>query len=101
MNRRTRAISLQDAAHESPTLARLWALAGESQQHLDAIATLLPPALRDAVRPGPIDGADWCLVVDNNAVLAKLRQMVPALCAHLRAQGRNVTSIRLKVRKSG
>ena len=62
-----------------------------------AIESLIPAALRPAVRPGPIDGTTWCLLVDNNAAAAKLRQVLPALQASLRDRGWQVTSIRLKV----
>ena len=39
----------------------------------------------------------WCLLVANNAVAAKVRQLLPDLTAHLRTKGWNVTQIRLKV----
>ena len=58
---------------------------------------MIPISLRSAVRPGPIDGPAWCLLVDSNAAAAKLRQVVPALIAHLCARGWQVNSIRLKV----
>jgi hypothetical protein len=58
---------------------------------------LIPTALRPAVRPGPIDGNAWCLLVEGNAAAAKLRQVLPALLDRLRDRGWEVTSIRLKV----
>jgi len=50
------------------------------------------------VQSGGVDDDTWCLLVPNSAVAAKLRQTVPALCAHLRTKGWNVNSIRVKVK---
>lgn len=99
--RRLHPVSVQQAADESPTLARLAQLARESGEQLQAVESLIPPALRSAVRPGPIDGASWCLLVDGNAAAAKLRQVLPALVDRLRDRGSQVTSIRLKVQVGG
>lgn len=82
-------------------LAQLARLARESGERLKAIELLIPASLRSAVKAGPIDGDAWCLLVDNNAAAAKLRQVVPALLAHLRAGGTQVNSIRLKVQIAG
>ena len=95
--RRVAAVSLQQAAQDSPTLARLTQLARESGERLEAVKLLIPAPLRSAVRAGPIDGLAWCLLVDSNAAAAKLRQVVPALLAHLCDRGWQVNSIRLKV----
>ena len=99
--RRPYPVSLQQAADESPTLARLAQLARESADQLRAVEPLIPAALRCAVRPGPIDGPSWCLLVDGNAAAAKLRQVLPALLTRLRDRGSPVTSIRLKVQVGG
>jgi hypothetical protein len=96
-NRRPQPFSLHEAAEGSPTLARLAQLTRESTARLQAILPLVPAGLRAAVRAGPIDGDQWCLLVDNNAAAAKLRQLLPALLAELRRRGCEVTSIRLKV----
>ena len=95
--RRLHPVTLQQAAEASPTLAKLAQLARESCERLEAVQLLIPIPLRSAVRAGPIDGQDWCLLVDSNAAAAKLRQVVPALVAHLCDRGWQVTSIRLKV----
>lgn len=100
-NRRLHPVTLQQAAQESPTLARLAQLARESGEQLQTVQSLIPPALRCAVRPGPIDGSSWCLLVDGNAAAAKLRQVLPALLERLRERGSPVTSIRLKVQVGG
>ena len=81
----------------APTLARLVELGQESSKRLKAIDNLLPATLRASVSPGPIEGSVWCLLVRGNAVAAKLRQLLPALEAHLRSRGCEITSIRLKV----
>ena len=100
MNRRNHSISLLQATQESPTLGRLAELAMDSTARLKSIEALIPAPLRSAVRAGPIEGAVWCLILDNNAVAAKIRQLLPSLESHLRAKGWEVNSIRLKVQTS-
>ena len=95
--RRHYAIPLHQAAEESPTLARLADRVRASSSRLAAIRPLLPGPLRSAVQAGPIDEGQWCLLVNSNAVAAKLRQFVPALQMHLEAQGLAVSGIRIKV----
>ena len=97
MNRRHHAVTLQQASAESPTLAKLTALTRDSSDRLKAIELLLPAALRPAVQAGPIDGDSWCLLVKSNAAAAKIRQLLPALQAHLRSRGWEINVIRLKV----
>lgn len=97
MNRRHCAVTLQQASEESPTLARLTALTRDSSDRLKAIELLIPAGLRSTIQAGPIDGDSWCLLVKSNAAAAKLRQLLPALQAHLRSRGWEVNAIRLKV----
>ena len=97
---RVRSVTLLQATQESPMLAKLSGLATESVARLKAIESLIPANLRAAIKPGPIDGATWCLILDNNATAAKIRQLLPALQAHLHAKGWEVNSIRLKVQIS-
>ncbi len=97
MNRRLHPVTLQQAADDSPTLARLAELARESGERLRAVESLIPAALRPLVKPGPIDGPAWCLLVEGNAAAAKLRQLLPALQAHLCGRGWEVNAIRIKV----
>lgn len=97
MLRRHHAVTLQQAADESPTLARLVSLTRESSERLKAVEPLVPPALRASIQAGPIDGSTWCLVVKSNAAAAKLRQLLPAMQAHLRSKGWEVNAIRLKI----
>ena len=100
MNRRNPAITLLQATQDSPTLARLAELAMDSTARLQSIQTLIPAALRSAVKAGPIDGPTWCLILDNNAVAAKIRQLLPSMEAHLRSKGWEINAIRLKVQMS-
>lgn len=95
--KRSQSMPLQQAAQESPVLARLMALAEESGQRLAAIQPLIPVALQSQIVPGPIDGPQWCLLVHNSAAAAKLRQLLPTLLLALNRRGWEVTSIRLKV----
>ncbi len=97
MNRRHSSVTLLQASQDSPTLARLIDLTRDSAARLKAIESLIPPALRPAVKAGPIEGPVWCLILDNNAAAAKIRQILPALESHLRVKGWEVNSIRLKV----
>jgi hypothetical protein len=100
MTRRNQSVTLQQATLDSPTLARLTALSRDSVARLQAVLPLIPLALHTSVKAGPIEGPSWCLLLDNNAAAAKMRQIVPALEAHLRSKGWVVDSIRLKVQRA-
>jgi len=95
--RRHHPVTLQQAAEEAPTLARLAQLARDSGERLRAIEASIPAPLRPSIRPGPVDGTTWCLLVDNNAVAAKLKQLLPVLLQKLNSLGWEVSLIRLKV----
>lgn len=97
MHRRHHPVTLLQATQDSPTLARLTALSRDSVARLKAIEALIPASLRSSVKAGPIEGPQWCLLLDNNAAAAKIRQILPALESHLRSKGWEVNSIRLKV----
>jgi len=97
MIRRHHPVTLHQAAEESPTLARLAQLARESGERLKAIESSIPAPLRAAIRPGPIEGTTWCLLVEGNAAAAKLRQLLPLLQQKLNSLGWEVTAIRLRV----
>ena len=100
MNRRAQSVTVLQATEASPTLAGLAERARDSTARLRAIEPLIPAALRAAVRAGPVDATQWCLLLDNNATAAKLRQLLPALEAHLRTKGWDNRSIRLKVQEA-
>lgn len=97
MHRRHHAVTLQQAADASPMLAQLAALTRESSERLKAVESLVPPTLRPALQAGPIEGTTWCIMVKSNAAAAKLRQLLPAMQAHLRSKGWQVNVIRLKI----
>jgi hypothetical protein len=100
MPRRQNPITVLQASRDSPTLARLIELSLESKNRLKAVEFLIPTGLRTFVTPGPIDGSTWCLILGSTAAAAKLRQLLPAMEAHLRVKGWDVNSIRLKVQVS-
>ena len=95
--RLNRAFSFNQAADNSPSLARLTELVRESSNRLKDIESLIPQALRPAIQAGPIDGETWCLLISSNAAAAKVRQLLPLIQARLVDKGRKVTSIRLKI----
>ena len=97
MTRRHYAVTLEQASLQSPMLAQLASLSRDSTARLRAVEGLIPALLRPCVQAGPIDGTSWCLLVSSNAAAAKLRQLIPALAAHLRTKGWEVQTIRLKV----
>jgi len=98
--RRNQSVTLHEATLDSPTLARLTELSRDSVARLQAISPLIAPALRASIQAGPIEGTTWCLLIDNNSAAAKLRQMLPALAAHLRSKGWSVEAIRIKVQRA-
>jgi hypothetical protein len=90
--------TLEQVVDSAPSLAHLSAIAQDTQNRLKAIAPLLPVSLRTLIQSGGVEDDAWCLLVPNSAVAAKLRQTLPALCAHLRTKGWNVNTIRVKVK---
>ena len=97
MIRRAHSVTILQATQESPALARLSELSAESVARLKSVESMIPAVLRTAIKAGPIDGPNWCLIVNSNAAAAKIRQLLPAMQAHLRAKGWQVSAIRLKV----
>jgi hypothetical protein len=101
MNRRNTPYSIEEATQQSPTLAKLIDLSRESNAMLQSIESLIPLPLRLAIKAGAIDtttdGTTWCLIVEGNAAVAKLRQLLPKFQAHLLSRGKQITEIRLKV----
>jgi len=90
--------TLEQVVDSAPSLAHFSAMARDTQNRLKAIAPLLPVSLRALIQSGGVEDDAWCLLVPNSAVAAKLRQTLPALCAHLRTKGWNVNTIRVKVK---
>jgi hypothetical protein len=89
--------TLEQVVNSAPSLANFAAISRDTQNRLKAIAPLLPVSLRSLIQSGGVEGDSWCLLVPNSAVAAKLRQTLPALCAHLRTKGWDVNTIRVKV----
>lgn len=85
------------AMAQSVTLSSLMQISQKSQACLNAIQSLLPLGLAGLVKAGPLDENGWCLLVPHNAAGAKLRQLVPALTAHLRSHNMAIDNIRVKV----
>lgn len=90
-------VPVAQALRRDPTLGDLLARAARSAQLLNSIAPLIPPALREQVRPGPLDGAVWHVLVPHAAVATRLRYLMPAIEAHLRTKGYEVREVRIKV----
>jgi hypothetical protein len=82
---------------QAPTLAHLASRARQSQDCLQAVSALLPPAMRSGVQAGNLEEGQWCLLASNHAIAAKLRHLSPMLLAHLRTQGAPVQDIRIKI----
>lgn len=101
MTRRSHAITLLQATADSPALSGLLSRMRDSQARLKAIQPLVPPAMFATLQAGPLEDGDWCLLVQGNAVAAKLRQMVPMLLAHLRSHGWDTKAIRIKISSDG
>ncbi len=53
--------------------------------------------MRRHVKAGPIEEAEWCLLVGNAAASTKLRQLLPTLLLTLAREGSQVSAIRIKV----
>lgn len=88
---------VMQAIEQSTSLASLLHIHQQSARYLQEVKSLLPPGMRDHVKAGPVDEQGWCLLVQHNAAAAKLRQLLPALSAHLRSKGHPVNAIRVKV----
>jgi hypothetical protein len=99
--RQHQAVPVAQAAENAPSLAVLAALAQQSAHCLRLVTPLIPASMQSGVQAGPLTaapaGQEWCLLVANSAVAAKLRQLVPALAAHLRTKGVDVREIRIKI----
>lgn len=97
MLRRNQAITAFEASQGSPTLAKLTEISRDSQQRLICIQTLVPLSLQPLLKAGPVDGNNWCLIVESSAAASKIRQLIPSLEAQLRLKGWPSTTIRIKV----
>lgn len=93
--------SIEAALASSDALNRLSDRLRRSNACFELIAPLLPAALRAQVKPGPIDDDGWALLVPHAAAAAKLRQLLPALAAHLQTAGAGAIAIRVRILPAG
>jgi hypothetical protein len=103
------AVSVVQAMHQAPSLAGLAQQAKQSAECLRLVTPLIPVSMLSGVQAGPLQqvtqpnterddhSIQWCLLAANSAVAAKLRQLSPALAAHLRTHGHDVQDIRIKI----
>ncbi|MBI5259014.1 MAG: hypothetical protein HY855_21090 [Burkholderiales bacterium] len=96
----SRTVTIDAALASNEALGRLSERLRASQACFEAIGPLLPPPLRAQLRPGPWDDEGWTLLAPNNAVAAKLRQLVPALEARVVAAGWPARPIRVRIMTS-
>lgn len=90
-------LALGDALGRSTPLALLLRRARESHERFAAVAALLPPGLRETLRPGPLDDEGWTLLAAHGAAAAKLRQLLPRIDAALLAAGWRATPIKVRI----
>ena len=97
MERRHFAISLEQAAQDSPALARLTERVRLSSDCLATVRPMLPPTLRTLVQAGPFDEGVWHLLTPSNAAAAKIKQLSPAILQLLQQKGLPVSKLLIKV----
>ncbi len=86
----------QVLAHNEP-LQRLQQRVTASNERLSAVRGCLPPPLLLHIKAGPLDEEQWTLLVNNQAVAAKLRHLQPHIEAALQSQGLRACVLRIKV----
>ncbi len=64
---------------------------------MEQVQHLIPAAMRRHVKAGPIQDAEWCLLVSSAAASTKLRQLLPTLQQALTQSGMQVSAIRIKI----
>ena len=89
------ALALSKVLDEHAALKRLTQRLRESNQRFEVATRILPVALRQQLRAGPLDEEGWTLLASNAAVAAKLRQLLPRIEQHLRDEGFNDKRIRI------
>lgn len=94
-------LPLANALARSEPLTRLLERLEQSRQRFEVVRGLLPAALRDAVRAGPLDDEGWALLVEHGAAAAKLRQMLPDLQAALAERGWAGVAIKVRIQRRG
>jgi len=97
---RGQAVDALQAAQSAPGLAQLIGQAQGAQKRLQALKSLLPAPILNQLSAGPIEDGTWVLMIKSAAAANKLRQMAPAMSAHLRSQGWPIERIQIKVIQS-
>jgi len=94
---RGKSVEVLKAAQSAPGLAQLIAQANKSKGQIADLKGLVPPVILNQLSSGPIEEGNWILMLKSPASAAKLRQMAPAICAHLRSKGWNIQSVTVRV----
>lgn len=96
-SRSSTVFSMEEAVGAAPVLAQLRDRLALSERCLSLVQHVIPVTLRAAIKAGPIEDDQWCLLVGSAAASTKLRQLLPAIQATLTNHGIEVTAIRIKV----
>jgi len=94
---RGKSVQVLKAAQSAPGLAHLIAQASRSRSQVDDLTGLVPDLILKQIHSGPMESGNWILMLKSGASAAKLRQMGPAICAHLRSKGWDIQSITVRV----
>jgi len=94
---RGKAVEVLKAAQAAPGLAQLIAQANKSKGQIGDLKGLVPPVILNQLSCGPVEAGNWTLMLKSPALATKLRQMGPAICAHLRSKGWDIQYITVKV----
>jgi hypothetical protein len=94
---RGKSVQVLKAAQSAPGLAQLIAQASRSRSQVDDLTGLVPDLILKQIHSGPMESGNWILMLKSGASAAKLRQMGPAICAHLRSKGWDIQSITVRV----
>ena len=94
---RGKSVEVLKAAQGAPGLALLIAQASRSRSQVDDLKGLVPSMILSQIHSGPMELGNWILMLKSSASAAKLRQMGPSICAHLRSKGWDIQSITVKV----
>ena len=97
MQRRHHPVSLEQAAEEAPVLSLLMQKTRLSQQCAQSISEMVPAPLRPYLAYGQIDEGEWCILVQGNAIAAKVKHLLPLWLNRLQQQGYDVQRIRLRL----
>lgn len=75
--------------------------ARRSKDLLAHVLHRIPAGLRSQIQAGPLEETQWCLLVGNPAVAAKLRHLSPLLLQDLNLLDPKITGIRIKIQARG